>query len=165
MCERLSPKLTSLDGAEERVGYESARLLDRMISGRTPPEGPVLVPPAGIIARESTDYFAVEDATVAAALRYISNHISEPIGVEEIARGIAVAPRTLQRRFREQLGRPVVAEVRRLRVAMARRLLTDPKRSVKEIAFQTGFGDAKGLRQVFQRELGLSPSEYRKRNG
>ncbi len=119
MCEKVTPQLTSLDAGMERIGYEAARLLDRLMDGQGVPNDPVLLEPVGIVARESTDFYAVEDELVAEALRFISDHMAEPIGVDEIATAISAAPRTLQRAFQQQLGRGVGAEVRRLRITVA----------------------------------------------
>ena len=77
---------------------------------------------------------------------------------------VASSPRTLQRRFVAQLGRPPAAEVRRLRIAIAKRLLTEVDRSVKDIAREVGFGTPKRLHEVFHREVGMSPTQYRYQN-
>jgi LacI family transcriptional regulator len=49
-----------------RLGYETAAVLDRLMKGRTPPPGDILVPSDGVVARRSTDTIAVEDRHVAA---------------------------------------------------------------------------------------------------
>ena len=70
--------------------------------------------------------------------------------------------RTLQLRFRKYLGRPIAAEIRRVRIERAKRELTQSKRSLTEIARDVGFGEAMRMYEVFRRELGITPSEYRK---
>jgi len=76
-------------------------------------------------------------------------------------RAVAVSPRSLQRRFKAVLGRPVSDEIRRLRVTMAQRLLAEKEMQVAEIARATGFSSPAILYQVFQRELGMPPGAYR----
>ena len=88
--------------------------------------------------------------------------LSEPLGVEEIARAIHTSPRTLWRRFDQELGRPIASEIRRLRISLAKRLLRDMEKTIKEMAPQTGFGNTQGLLQAFKREVGMSPRAYRK---
>lgn len=70
--------------------------------------------------------------------------------------------RTLQIRFRNVLDRPIAAEIRRVRIERAKRELTQSNRSLTEIARDVGFGEAVRMYEVFRRELGTSPSEYRK---
>jgi len=44
------------------------------MDGKKPPSNPILLPPQGLVVRESTDFFAVEDELVAAALEFISKN-------------------------------------------------------------------------------------------
>lgn len=156
------PQITALDENCARVGYEAARMLDHLMQGRPAPAKPVFVPARGIIARESTDYFAVEDQVVAAALRYIAGHLAEPLRVDQVADQIMVSPRSLQKRFSEALGRGVSEEIRRLRLELAKRLLAEADHPISAIARRAGFGSADLMNQVFRRELGMTPSAYRK---
>ncbi|MFN3168028.1 MAG: substrate-binding domain-containing protein [Phycisphaeraceae bacterium] len=158
----VSPQISSIDDNVTRVGYEAARLLDRLMSGEPVPDQPVLVPPRGIAARESTDYFAVEDEVVAQALRFISARLADPLRVDQVADAIAVSTRSLQKRFSEALGRGVSEEIRRLRLETAKRMLAEPDRQIGRVARLTGFGSPDLMNQVFRRELGMTPSAYRK---
>lgn len=122
----------------------------------------VMIPPRGIITRESTDHFAVEDQLVASALQYISEHLDEKLTVEVLAYELAVSTRTLQNRFGEALGTPVSSEVRRLRLELAKRLLGEKDLLIGSIAQRAGFTSSAIMGEVFQRELGVTPSAYRK---
>jgi LacI family transcriptional regulator len=165
LCEYPAPSLTSVDTSYERVGYEAARLLDSMMDKGTKEKEvvTVFVPPGGIVARASTDFFAVEDETVAAALTFIATHGHEAIGVDDVARAAHTSRRTLEYRFREHLGRTVAEEIRRLRIERAKRQLVGTDLRVKAIALAAGFVDTKGMNQVFRRELGMTPSEWRRK--
>lgn len=165
LCKHPKPSLSSVDVGDKRVGYEAAQLLDRLMDGQPPPKEPILVSPIGIVARESTDYLAVEDDLVREALRFISAHSHRPIGVDEIAAAAATSRPTLERRFRKFLGRPIAAEIRRLRIERAKRELTSTDAPIRRIAQKTGFVDSTQFGRVFRREVGLSPSAYRRQYG
>jgi len=107
MIAELPPQITCIDHNYERVGYEAAALLERFMAGEAPPEEPLLIPPKGVIARQSTDYFAVDDEVVAASLRFVSGCLAEKLSLERIAREFAVSPRTLQLRFSAALGHSI----------------------------------------------------------
>lgn len=47
-------------------------MLDRLMDGAPVPERPVLVPPAGVVLRRSTDAVAAADPLVRAALGFIA---------------------------------------------------------------------------------------------
>jgi LacI family transcriptional regulator len=162
LCEYPAPSITSVDTGYERVGYEAARLLDAMMDKKPPPPEPIFVRPGGVVARASTDFFAVEDKTVAAALRYISAHSHESIGVGDVAQAANTSRRTLECRFREHLGRAVAEEIRRLRIERAKRQLAGTDETVKSIARDVGFVDTKRMNQVFRRELGITPTAWRR---
>lgn len=156
------PQITSIDSNYERVGYEAAALLDRMMDGEPMPDEPVLVPPRGVVGRETTDYFAVEDELVGDALRYISTRLNQKLRVEDIAYALNVSTRLLQIRFDKALGVGVSDEIRRLRLEKAKRLLMEPDRQIGSIPNEVGFATLYTMNQVFHRELGMPPSAYRK---
>ena len=74
VCVHPEPSLSSIEVGFERVGYEAAALLDRLMDGRPAPKAPILVQPAGLVVRRSTDVYVVDDPEVAAALRFIAEH-------------------------------------------------------------------------------------------
>ena len=59
--------------------------------------------------------------------------------------------------------RPIGAEIQRVRIERAKRELVQSKRPIHEIAHDVGFGRAMRMYEVFRRELGVTPREYRKR--
>lgn len=163
ICLQPPPSLTGIDLNYERVGYEAARLLDRLMRGGQAPSKPLFIPPGGIVARQSTDFFATDDDMVVAAMRFIAERLAEPIGVTDVARAVHASRRTLERHFCEHAGRSVFAEIRNLRLQRAQRLLLDTNRSLKQIAHECGFGSNMQLYQTFMRFVGSAPSTFRKR--
>lgn len=162
LCEHPRPSLTSVEIGYDRVGYAAAELLDRLMKGQAPPAEPLRLPPRGLVVRESTDFFAVENELVAAALAYISAHSHRRIGPDDVARAVGAETRTLQNYFRGTIQRPIATEIRRVRIERAKRELTQGQRSLAAIARDAGFGNEKRLSEVFRRELGVSPGAYRR---
>lgn len=162
LCEHPRPSLTSVEMGYERVGYEAARLLHQLMDGNKPPCAPILLPPQELVVRESTDFFAVEDELVAAALEFISKNSHRRIGQDDVSRAVNAETRTLQLRFRKVLDRPIATEIRRVRIERAKRELTQSNRPLSAIARDVGFGAAMRMYDVFRRELGTTPSDYRK---
>jgi LacI family transcriptional regulator len=146
----------------ERVGYEAARLLHQLMDRKQPPGEPILLPPQGLVVRASTDFCVCEDELVAAALAFISKNSHRRIGQDDVSRAVNAETRTLQLRFRKVLNRPIATEIRRVRIERAKRELTQSDRSLAAIAHDVGFGEAMRMYEVFRRELGTTPSDYRK---
>jgi LacI family transcriptional regulator len=162
ICEHLRPTLTSVEMGYERIGYEAAQLLDRLMDGDAPPTEPIMIGSQGLVVRESTDFFAVDDPLIASALEFIASKSHQAISPDDVAAAVSTGTRTLQRRFRKYLNRPIAAEIRRVRIERAKREITQSDRPLSEIAIDVGFGQAMRMYEVFRRELGVTPSEYRR---
>ena len=161
LCEQPRPSLTSIEIGYDRIGYAAAELLDRLMAGHPPPAAPIRLPPHGLVVRESTDFFAVTNPTVAAALAFISANSHRPIGPDDVAAAVGAETRTLQNHFRKAIDRPVATEIRRVRVERAKRELAQSDRPLAAIARDVGFGNIQRLYEVFRREVGVAPGEYR----
>jgi AraC family transcriptional regulator len=82
--------------------------------------------------------------------------------LSELAASVGVHPVTLARGFRKAYGCSVGAYLRWLRVARAARQLAETDASLAEIALAAGFADQSHFSNVFRRETGLSPSNFRR---
>jgi len=165
VCTRPEPSLSSVDPDFERVGYEAAVLLDRLMDGKPAPAAPLLIAPKGLVLRRSTDLWLVGDPMVAEALRFIAEHSHEGIRVTDVARHINAAVRSLERNFRAVLGRTIKEEINRLRLDRAKRLLVETTEPIKYVARTCGFASATYYHQVFMQAEGLTPIAYRRRHG
>jgi LacI family transcriptional regulator, galactose operon repressor len=77
---------------------------------------------------------------------------------------LALSRAVLERRFRAALHRTPKAEILRVRLDQACRLLCESHLPMAVIAERCGFGTYKYFGDVFARELGIRPGAYRKRN-
>jgi len=161
LCEACIPSLSGIALTSERIGFEAAKLLDRLMHGERPPKVPHLLEPTGVLARQSTDTLAVDDPDLARAVAFIRSHATDPIQVQDVLREVPVSRRWLERRFQEVLGRGPAGEIRRVRLARAKRLLAETDMPVPEVARLAGFGSREYLAAVFKAELNLSPRQYR----
>ena len=105
-----------------------------------------------------------EDADRFAALRrWMVAHLAGDLSVEALAERCAMSPRSFARHFAAATGQPPARAVQSLRLAAARRLLTDGNRSIERIAERCGFASTEAMRTAFQRQWAVSPSEFRQR--
>lgn len=163
LCELSDPPLSSVRFNPERVGYEAAELLDRLMRGGKAPRKPALVGPLGVSARHSTDILAVEDEHVAKALRYIRAHACDGMTVKDLLREVPLSRRSLEHRFRRLLKRTPKDEVRRLQVERAKSLLTGTDLKIARVSDEAGFHQPAYLSSVFRKLTGTTPAEYRRR--
>lgn len=164
ICGAPPPSLTSIDMGYGRVGYRAAALLDQLMQGGQPPDGPEFLPPAELIPRQSTDAFASEDPLVARALRFIAENSHRRMQVKDVATAVAATRRTLERRFRASVGRTIAEEITRLRMERAKRRMVETDAPMKDVATDSGFRNADHFYKVFARVEGVPPTIYRERH-
>ncbi|MCP4375900.1 MAG: substrate-binding domain-containing protein [bacterium] len=161
ICVNQSPTLTSVEMGYDRVGYQAAELLDRLMDGEQPPDQPILIKPHSLIPRQSTDSFAVDDPLVAQALRFMSEHCQDPIKVTDVVASLPSSLRVAQRAFQKTMGRSIADEILRLRIERAKRSLVETDEPLKQIAYDSGFVSRRNFDRAFVRLTGITPKEYR----
>jgi LacI family transcriptional regulator len=161
-CTLCDPPLTSVVPDAERIGYEAAALLQRLMRGQRVSEGTVLFPPRGVVSRQSTDSVAILDPVVARAVRYIRENAHHPISIEDVLARSGVSRSTLERRFRRALGRSPYDEIGRIRLKRVKSLLSETDWPLTRIAEETGFDHPEYLMVQFKRETGLTPTQWRR---
>jgi LacI family transcriptional regulator len=160
LCELTTPPLSSIEHDTREIGRRAAEMLDELMEGKRC-HGTVLVPPVGVAERRSSEMLAVEDLEVAAALAFLRANVARSLHVEDVARASGLSLSTLKWRFKAVVGRPVHAELQRLRIDEARRLLATTSLPIKKVASLVGFSDISHFTTAFRRHTGLPPGRYR----
>lgn len=161
ICECLRIPLSSIEENWERVGYEGAALLERLMRGQPPPESPIYIAPGKIVERRSTDCLAFENPQLAAALRFIHENVHRPISMTDIVKHVGISRSGLEKVFRDHYVRPPMEEVRQLRLTKAKSLLTETDKKIVVVARLTGYQTAHNLCRAFKHQVGKSPKQYR----
>ena len=99
-----------------------------------------------------------------AAIAWARAHLDE-VDVERFARHAGMSLRTLHRRCLERLATTPAKLLDKLRVEHARTLLATSDLAVKALAADCGFGNPARMKRAFERELGMSPRDYRVMHG
>ena len=163
LCDLSDPPLSSVVPNAERIGYEAAALLDRLMSGEKLEPTPTYIGPHAVITRRSTDVLAVEDRQIAAAVRFIREHACENIDVGDILRAVPLSRSTLERRYEKILGRSPKQDILRFRLNRAKQLLTETSLTLDAIAEKVGLEHTEYLGRIFKKKFGLTPARFRAR--
>jgi transcriptional regulator GlxA family with amidase domain len=94
---------------------------------------------------------------------WIHTHLNYDLSVEALAGRACLCPRHFSRRFKVDVGASPAEFVERLRLDEARRRLSNGDNSVENVGLSVGFKSADAFRRAFERRLGVSPSEFRRR--
>lgn len=98
------------------------------------------------------------------AVNYINTHVHRRPTVKDIAAQAGLSPRHCTRLFHACLGCSPIAFCIRQRMAIARSMVLNTSRSLKEISDELGYEDQFCFSAQFRRHYGLSPSAFRKRS-
>lgn len=77
---------------------------------------------------------------------------------------LSMSRRSLEIRFERAMGRTLHKEIRRVRLERAKRLLQETDLPLDTVAAGAGFSTASYLTQVFKKEMGMTPAQYRRSN-
>ncbi|MFE7719080.1 helix-turn-helix domain-containing protein [Nocardia rhizosphaerihabitans] len=98
-------------------------------------------------------------------LTWLTENLAHPHTVDELAARSSMSTRTFARRFAAETGTTPVKWLTTQRVLFAKHLLEATDMPLERIADQSGFGSGALLRHHFQRQVGIAPTEYRRRFG
>ncbi|HEU5396624.1 MAG TPA: DNA-binding transcriptional regulator [Verrucomicrobiae bacterium] len=160
--EAMRTPISSVDRNMETLGYRGAELLDRLMRGEPAPKEPIRIPPAGLIARKSSDLLAVNHPGVARSLRFIWDNCHRPIGVEDLVKVAAMSRSGLHQAFLEYVGRPPGAELHRARIERAKKFLAQSDKKMEAIAEMCGYQSANSFWVAFRHATGMSPKQFQK---
>jgi len=170
LCDLAPVPLSSIANTAERCGFKAIeRIVEIVRSRRKSLKPDIVVEPTYCVGRLSTDFINTEDPALAKAIRFIREHVRELINVEDVARVSGrvsgLSRRVLEKRFKQNLGASVYAEIRRTKVALFSRLLLESNRTVAEISEQLGFEGIEHVSRYFKAQTGITPREYRLKHG
>jgi LacI family transcriptional regulator len=161
LCTLSDPPLSSVLPDTERIGYETAALLTRMMHGEKLSDAQIFIKPKCVVTRRSTEVLAVEDRQIAAVTRFIREHACEGIDVNDVLRAVPMSRSTLDRRFVALMNRSPKDEILRVRLNRAKQLLAETDFSLPIIAEKLGLEHAEYLSRIFKKRIGMTPSEFR----
>lgn len=94
--------------------------------------------------------------------RWVMANPAEDASTTTLAARAGLSARHFVRLFQHELGISPAAWVQQVRIDLARQMLEAGDRP-KRVAMACGFVDVDTFRRVFQRKVGITPSEYRRR--
>lgn len=98
-------------------------------------------------------------------IKYMQSKIHELITLQELARAVNLSVSYFSALFRQQTGYSPIEYFNHLKVQEACQYLSFSTLSVKEMAAKLGIEDQYYFSRMFSKLMGMSPTEYRKKNG
>lgn len=164
ICEILQPTLTSVYPDFELGGYLAAQELHRILRSGRRRKKPIVFRYGvkAVVERGSTQDLRGGGRLVSLAQQIIADSFTDAtLSASVIARRLHASRQLLDLRFREILGHTVHAEIERLRIVEAERLLRGSTRSIGEIILACGYTNPDTFRNAFKSRTGTTPRAFR----
>ncbi|HAA90080.1 MAG: AraC-like transcriptional regulator [Thermoanaerobacterales bacterium 50_218] len=105
-----------------------------------------------------------KSSLVKKAVAYIQKNYALPdLSLKQVARAVYSSPAYLSRLFKREMNCTLTEFINKVRVEQAKVALSDPSKSVAEVAHEVGYRDRSYFSRIFKEVTGMSPNEYRKR--
>ncbi|GAB3024612.1 XylR family transcriptional regulator [Bowmanella dokdonensis] len=143
------------------MGYQAAKLLHKQLNKIDIGNKRILIPPAGVAARQSTDFKALRDPHVIQAMHYIRQNATRGVKVEQVTDFVGISRSNLEQRFRCERGHSIHTELHNQKLARACKMLTETQISPADIAGICGYPSLQYMYAVFKRHFAQTPKEYR----
>lgn len=96
--------------------------------------------------------------------QYVEANYDKDITLTMLADEVHYSPAYISRLYKQETGQNLLQHIVGVRIAHARRMLTETSMKLSEIALQCGFCSTKYFNQVFRRNVGMSATQYREEN-
>lgn len=91
----------------------------------------------------------------------LNNYTGEVLGVPKIAERFHFSANYVNGIFKSQTGETIPSYITNLRLGKAKKLLTETKTPVSEIAIEVGYSRLTYFSRIFKKKYNISPNEYR----
>ncbi len=94
--------------------------------------------------------------------RYVREHMADNIVIADIADALHFNPNYLMRAFKNETGMSILEYIVRARMEAAKKILKGTRLPVREVAYMVGYTDCVYFTKVFHKEMGVTPTQFRK---
>lgn len=161
------PRLSSIDPSTEEIGFRAAQEMAELSETATSrrKRRTILIQPKGVVTRESTECYPLNPQWMSDALVFIKRNATKGISAADVFTHLNRSHTQVQDAFRSVLKSSVQKEIIAVRMDEAKRLLTENRQPISNIARLCGFASLHYFSQAFATYMGLPPSDFVKRAG
>jgi len=161
LCNLANVSLSSIDIDLPGIAREGAALLDRIMRNEKQPQRLIVVPPVGIVRRQSTLAVHSGHPKVNEAMRFIISNFSGPINANAVIKHVDMSRAGLSRLFETHLGHSISEMILQMRMEQVKHELCTTDQKVYEICAAAGFSSYIQFTKAFYRHQGCTATEFR----
>lgn len=161
ICNLSDPPISSIVTDVEKGGYETGRLIDRMLKEEINEPFDIIVKPARIELRKSTEKYDISNDYISEVVNYIEDNFTKEINIESLTELVPLSRRNLEVKFKEEMGTTIYQFILNCRIDNFADLLISSERTLYDMALESGFNDCKNISRIFKKHKGYTPVEYK----
>jgi LacI family transcriptional regulator len=162
LCAFSPLPVSSISLNMDELGFQSAVVLDQLMRGKPVPDKSV-IPPGPLTQRLSTGCLAITHPDLRVAVNKIDKEYKTLLTMDDLALAAGISRRQLYLLFENEMRCSPCDYLLNVRLEHARKLVTENKLHLNEIAQVCGFNTPRTLHRVFLQRFGLSPSKWAKK--
>jgi len=163
ICNLSDPPISSIVLELEKGGYETGRLIDKLVKKEKVGQFNIVINPVRVEVRLSTEKYDVSSKYILEVVKYIEENFKSDISIDELSHLVPLSRRNLEVKFKKDLGTSIYQFILNCRVEHLAYLLLTTDRSLFDLAYEVGFKDCKNVSRVFKKFKSDSPNEYRQK--
>ncbi|GEM_PF-1928532 len=156
--------LSSIDPDFNHIGFCAAQRLQEELTLPHSTPRQLIIPPRNIHTRLSSDVLAFSSPITRHVLEAYRERLHEALYVDELAEQLNISRRTLEMKFKQDVGISPHAYLLEKRMQRARELLRENKFTVKKVAEMCGYPNLSSFSTQFKKTVGLNPARYQERS-
>ena len=111
----------------------------------------------------SPDNSLINNHRLAFVINYIRKHLTEKLTVEELSNIAYLSKAHFFRVFQNEIGMSPVTFINKQRVRFSKNILSNPKKTITDACYQSGFNNLNYYCKVFKSFEGTTPGSYKKK--
>ena len=163
ICNLSDPPISSIVLEMEKGGYEVGRLIHQLINKEKEAPFNIVINPARIEERGSTNKYNILDKYILKIIWHIEANFKSDILIRDLINLVPLSRRNLEIKFKNEVGTSIYQFILNCKVEHFAYLLLTTDRSMFDLALESGFNDGKNLSRIFKKFKGVSPMEYRQK--
>ena len=164
VCDNLHPTLSSVRPDFRAAGRIAAKMLAKLVRGKSAAPERVEYAPLGLTSRVSTRRLAVVGKRIADALDLIRRDACSGLKAADVVKSMGVTERLAETSFKRAVGHRITEEITSVRLERVLSLLRERKQEIGPIANLCGWDSDAYLKRIFKKKFGLTMREWRAKN-
>lgn len=164
VCDYARVPLSSVAMPTEEQAYMAAQMLDRLMTGKKLKHIHAVLPPVGVVMRQSSEIFVATHPIAKQAIDYITkNAFNIDFSIHSLPQKLMLSKSSIYRVFHDEIRTSPQDFLTRIRLARAREILSSSEEKVEIVSKLSGYSHCRTFQRHFHDVEGCYPSEWRRK--